>query len=233
MRQLEARQNFRVREYLVKSDRVVFVFTGMGTRIGLYRLFVRALNKRGYSVVIYDYPPRMVWKAEFEVFDPLYEGIKVDADARIKNLKRKHIYAFGISMGTVIAARLVRNTSAIKHLVMSLTYGDIVTNTLHSWMNAPTRKHMKRKGLSVEDLSKAVKHYDSIKNAAGLKDKKVWLHLSRKDKILDYSITIKTKEAFEANIKDFTYTEDKRFGHLAAGAKYLWKVDAIDKFYSS
>lgn len=225
--------NFRVREYLVDSDRVVFVFTGMGTRIGLYRLFVRAMNKRGYSVVIYDYPPRMVWKAEFEVFDLLYEGIKIDVDARIEKLKPKRIYAFGISMGTVIAARLTRNMPAIKHLIMSLTYGDIVTNTLHSWMNAPTRKHMKRKGLTVEDLTKAVQHYDSIKNAAGLKDKKVWLHLARKDSILNYKITVKTKEALEKNIKDFTYTEDKRRGHFIAGAKFLRNTEAIDKFYKS
>jgi hypothetical protein len=233
---IEQKKNFRVLEKLVDSDKLVFVFTAMGTGIPIYRLFVRALNKRGYSVVIYDYPAALVLNAEFDTYEHLYHDLKRDAYARIKNLKTvgvKHIYAYGVSMGTILASRLTRDTPEIHHVVMSMTYGDITTNMMQSSATAKTRKAMQAKGLTDLDLRRAVKLFNPIENTEGLRSKKVWLHLGRRDKILDYKITIKTKEAFEAAKLDFKYTESKYLGHYGTGAIHMLNVGELDKFYKS
>ncbi|HTE22674.1 MAG TPA: hypothetical protein VK674_06560 [Candidatus Limnocylindria bacterium] len=226
-------KDFRVKESLVDSARLVFVFTAMGTRLGAYGWFIRSLNKRGYSVVAYDYPARLVLDAEFDSYERLYSDIKNDAHKRTQSLKPKHVYAYGVSMGTVLAHKLTQDTQAIHHVAMSLPYGDMVTNIMHSPATRKTRKTMQAKGLTVDDLRAAVKFFDPIQNAKGLQDKKVWLHLSRPDRILDYKVTSKTKEAFEANIQDLTYTESKRLGHYGAGIKHMLNVKELDAFYKS
>ncbi len=233
MTEIKQRENFRAREALVDSDRLVFVFTAMGTRLEQYSLFIRQLNKKGYSVVIYDYPTELVLEAEFEEYDKMYDGVKADAYERIKRLNPGHIYTYGMSMGTVLAGRLTRETPEIQHVVMCMTYGDITSNMMTSPATEKTRKTMQARGLTVDDLRAAVKPYDPIANVAGLKNKKVWLHLARRDKILDYTITVKTKETFEANIKNFKYTESKYLGHYGAGAKHMLKVGELDRFYKS
>jgi len=226
-------KDFRVKESLVDSAKLVFVFTAMGTRLGAYAWFIRSLNKRGYSVVAYDYPARLVLDAEFDAYERLYEGIKSDTHIRIKTLKPQQVYAYGVSMGTVLAHRLTQDTSQIHHVALSLSYGDMVTNIMHSPATRKTRRTMQTKGLTVDNLREAVKFFDPIINAKGLRHKKVWLHLSRQDKVLDYRVTSKTKEVFESTIRDFTYTESKRLGHYAAGVKHMLSIKELDVFYKS
>lgn len=228
---IETRKNFRVREALIDSDKVVFVFTAMGTQMGQYGWFLKLLNKKGYSAIIYDYTARLVLNAEFESYDKLYEDIQADAYERIEKLQPKYIYAYGVSMGTIIANKLTRDTPAIQHVAMSLTYGDVATNILHSPATKKTVHSMKSKNLTEDDLRAAVRFMDPIQNAKGLQGKKVWLHLSRRDRVLDYKITVKTKEAFEQNIKEFKYTESKYLGHYITGVKHMLNVGELDKFY--
>jgi predicted esterase len=92
---------------------------------------------------------------------------------------------------------------------------------------------MQAKGLADTDLRRAVKLFDPIANAHGLKGKKVWLHLGRRDKVLDYKITVKTKEAFEAAGLHLKYTESKYLGHYGTGAKHMLGIKKINQFYNS
>lgn len=233
MNRIEKKHNFRVLEKLVDSDRIIFVFTAMGTSISQYLLWVRSLNKLGYSVIMYDYPARLVLDAELEAFALVYKGIEADANGKIIQLKPKHIYAYGISMGTVFANKLTRDRNDIEHVILCMTYGDIVTNIMQSPITARTRRNMTKKGLTVADIRRGVEFLDPIQNAAGLVNKKVWLHLSKKDKILTYDTTIKTKQAFEDAGVDLKYTESKYLGHYATGVAQIFSAKRIDEFFRS
>lgn len=229
----EQHKNFRALEIPGSSEKLIIVFTAMGTSIPIYKLFTSALNRRGFTVIIYDYPAKLVLDAEFDEFDVLYQNIKADADSRIERISPANTYVYGVSMGTLLAVRLVRDSPDIKHLVLSLTYGDVAENIMHSPATRKTRKTMQSKNLSIDDLRDAVKHFDPIKNVEALADKKVWLHLSKRDRVLDYELTSKTKQAMEETIADFYYTESKLSGHYVAGAMHMMKIKKLEKFFES
>lgn len=233
---IEQKENFRVLEKLVDSDKVVFVFTAFGTKIGLYRFFVSLLNKKGYSVVIYDFGAEAILKAELSTWEKLYKDVIEDGQQRLKSFKQEgkaKFYAYGVSMGTLVANKFTRDTPDITHLAISLTYGDVATQIWISPAVKKARENLEQQGININVLRRAIHYADPITNVAGLKGKKVWLHLSRRDKILDYNVSIKTKEAFENNIKEFSYTESKYLGHYGAGAKHMLSINKLVKFFNS
>lgn len=233
MSKIEQKENFRVLESLVDSDKLIFVFTAMGISIPLFATFVRGLNKRGYNVVIYDYPKRLVLDAQLDAFGPLYKAIKADADQRIARLMPQQIYSYGISMGTVFAHRLASDTPQIHKVILWMTYGDIATNIMRSPVTAKTRKAMVRRGYSESDVRRGVQFLDPIQNAAGLIGKRVWLHLAKKDRVLTYDTSIKTKQAFEAAVIDLKYTESPHLGHYGNGLVRMFSAKQVDEFYRS
>lgn len=236
MAKITQQRNFRVLEKMVDSDKVVFVFTAMGTKIWLYRLFVKLMNNRGYSIVIYDYPMPLVSRAQFEVWEQFYDDILVDGQQRLATHKRagvRHFYVYGISMGTLIGGMFARETPEVTHVILTLLYGDVATNIWLSPMTWKTRRTMRKQRVPMETLRKHVARVDPIQQAAGLRGKKLLLNLSRRDKILHYSETIKSKQAFDTAGIDMKYVENIYLGHFASGTKHLLSIKKIDNFYGS
>ncbi len=233
---IEAKKNFRFQENLVDSDKVVFVFTGMLTKIWHYRLFIRRLNKAGYSVVIYDYPGRIVHDAKLNEWQKLFEEVIKEAHERLKVLKSKggkHFYAYGYSMGTVFAQKLVQESPDIHHIILNFPYGDVAANIWASPRTKRTRKSLRKQGVTLEELRIRVASFDPIVNANGLKAKKVLLHIAKRDRILNYPITRETKLAFEKAELDMQYIENKYLGHIAGGIKNMLAIKKIKNFYNS
>lgn len=231
------RQLFRVREFpAARSTKVVFVFTAMGTKMGLYRVFVRGLLKKGYAVVIYDYPLSVVLNPVVDSWNVFVGAVVTYAQERLVAHERagaKAFCAYGVSMGTLIANKFTRETEQVEHVILNLTYGDVADNI---WTYRGVRKAKEkwlRLGIDREDLRQMVTGFDPVVTAPGLKGKKVLLHLSRPDKVLVYEQTKYTKEAFEANIDDLRYVENKYLGHYLGAVKNMLSLSKIDKFYRS
>lgn len=233
---VEQKENFRVREFPCKGSSVIFLFTAMGFKIWHYRLIIWLLNKRGFTVVAYDYPVRVVHQADFEAWKKVDSGIHKDIANRIKQLKNKgavRFGAYGVSMGTLIANKMTRDFKEITHVILNLTYGDVAANIFHSPLTKRTRKILQEQGIDSETLSKVVTYIDPPKNARGLQGKRVLLYLSRRDKVLKYEISRNTKLAFEEAKLDFEYKEHKYLGHFLAGTKNLYHINKISRFFHS
>jgi esterase/lipase len=230
------KKSFRVREWLVDSPKVVFVFTAMGTKIGLYRPFAGLMNRRGYSCIVYDYPLHMLFEAKLPSWERFYADIIADAQARLKRRKDEgatDFYAYGVSMGTLIVNKFTRDTPEISHLILNLTYGDVARNIWTYKGVKKTKRSLMEQGISEEDLRRAIRYVDPIQNAAQLKGKKVLLQTARKDRVLTYDLTKHTKLAFQAAGLDLTYQENKHLGHYMSGAKNMMSIRSIDAFFSS
>lgn len=229
------KQVFRVREYPVDSDKVVFVFTAMGTKIGLYRLFVQRMNKKGYSCVIYDYPLTLIHGGKLQQWKKFFDDIIADAQKRLAHYKKKganNFFAYGVSMGTLVANKFTRDTSDIQHVILNLTYGDLAKN-IWTWRGMRKAKlSLIHQGIDEQGLREGVNYADPIANAGKLKGKKVLLYLSRKDRVLAFEQTEYTKKAFEAAELDLEYVEHKRLGHYLGAAKNMLAVRDIDRFFS-
>jgi hypothetical protein len=232
------KNNFRVEESLVQSDKVVFLFTAMGTKLSAYpyRIFVRRLNKRGYSCVVYDYPRQVVLGGDMKLWRQLFSDVTSDGQERIKRYKKRgvmHFYSYGVSMGTLLANMLARNTPEISHVILNLTYGDVAHNTWTFKGVEKAKLNLINQGIDEEMLRRNITYLDPIFNAVGLRGKKVMLHLARHDSIFPYEQTKHTKQAFEAAGIDIVYIENKHLDHLPAATKNLLFIKSIDKFYSS
>jgi esterase/lipase len=233
---IEQKKNFRVLEKSVKSDKVAFVFTAMGTKIPLYRLFVRALNKQGYTVVIYDYPLEPLFEVNLDEWEKFYADIITDAQNKItayKQLGAQNFYAYGVSMGTLIANKFTRDTKDIKHVILNLTYGDVADNIWSYKGMRKTKASLMKQGIDKEGLRESVKYADPVTNAHGLRGKKVLLYLAKRDKVLIYPQTKATKAALEQAGVDLEYIESKYLGHWSAGAKHMLGIKKIKEFYNS
>ena len=232
------KNTFRVKEYPVKSasPRVVVVFTAMGTKIGLYRLFVKLMKAKGYSCLVYDYPLKLLFEPKLQEWEQFYIDIVADAQERIHqlaNADNASFYAYGVSMGTLIANKFARETKEVKHLILNLTYG-VVAQNIWTWKGVKKAKAgLMKQGVDQTALRESIKYADPITNASKLKGKKVLLYLTRNDKVLVYDQTKYTKKAFEEAELDLKYVENKYLGHYFSGTKNLLAVNRIDKFYKS
>ena len=86
---------FRVLEKPAPGDKVLFLFAAMGTRIGLYHLFVKLMNRRGYSCIIYDYPLKVVHDANQDEWQQLFAGVINDAQEKMATWWRTTYGLFG------------------------------------------------------------------------------------------------------------------------------------------
>lgn len=226
----------RVMEKPAAGDKVVFLFTAMATRIGLYRLFVAALNRRGYSCVVYDYPLRIVHDAKHDEWHGLFDEVLGDATGKIAKYKKqgkKHFYAYGVSMGTLFAHKLGRENADISHVVLNLTYGDVASNLWTFWGVRKTMKNLIAQGHTMESARDVVAFIDPIVNAPKLKDKKVLLYLSKPDRIIVYKQSKYTLQAFKDAKLDLEYEENKYLGHFLGGAKNMMSIGRLERFLKS
>src|SRR5665213_172344 len=165
-------ENYRFKECLVDSDKVLFVFTAMGTWIGLYVMFVKLMNKKGYSIVIYDYPLRLLFKPDMELWEKFNLEVVADVQGRISEYKKQGVtsfYAYGVSMGTLLANRVTRSMPAITHVILNLTYGDVADNIWSYRRVRKTKKGLLKQGIDREKLRQLLKNTNPIVNAEQLK----------------------------------------------------------------
>lgn len=233
---LEKKHNFRVQEFPSDGSSVLFLFTAMGFKIWHYRIFIKLLNNKGFSVVVYDYPARLVLNPNFGLWQQFFDDMHSDVSVRIQRFKsdgKTSFGAYGVSMGSLFANKSTRDFNEITHVILNLTYGDVADNIWDSPMTRKTRKNLRAAGLGKTDLSEAVKSLNPVENAAGLRRKKVMLYLARRDRVLAYRISRSTKLALEREGVQFEYFEHKYLGHVLAGTKNLFYINKITEFYCS
>lgn len=230
----ESHKLFRVKENIVNSDKLLFIFTAMGTKIWMYNPFLYKMNKLGYSCIIYDYELDFLFNPTLEGWKEFFDVIITDAKSRLAKYKAKKyhkFYAYGASMGTLIASKFTRDTSDITHLILNLTYGDVAKNI---WTFKGVKKAKEgfiKQNIDEQTLRDNIGYMDPINSASELKNKRVFLQLTTKDTVLLYEQSRFTKEVFIKEITHFEYQETSYADHLITGIVNLMKTKTIDKFY--
>lgn len=232
----EQKENFRVMEVPSNGSGVIFLFAGFGVRIWHYGIFYRLLAKQGFTVYVYDYPNKTTTEANLNIWKKNFENIIQDAKEKIvlqKAKGAKTFGAYGISMGSLFANMLARESKDVTHIILNMTYGDVATHVWYSPIIRKARKNLLKQNIDINTLRKSVAHIDPITNAAKLKGKKIVLYLSRRDRILVYKESHKTKLAFEKAELNFEYIENKYLGHFLGGTKNLFYINKITQFFRS
>jgi len=226
---------FGVQERLVSSNKLIFIFTGWGSRVSQYAYFVRQLNKKGYACIIYDYPDHVAMDGDLDEYRRMYDEVIADAQSRLAVLKRSgftHFSAYGYSLGTLIANKFTRDTPEVTHVVLNLTYGDIARTVWKYKGVKKAKENLIKRGYTEQAVRNFVTFADPVHNAKGLKGKKVLLYLAKNDRVLRHQFTQKTKEALELHDVDFLYIENKYLGHVLGGVKNMLRTSTLLDFLS-
>ena len=233
---LESHARFRAKESLIKSTKVVFIFTAFGTKMGIYSPFVKALHRRGYSVIIYDYPVSIVMDAQLDEWHKFYDDVLADAKSRIDALSKSgytHFYTHGSSMGTLLANIVTRKCPQVTHTVLNLPYGDLAYSIYTVQPARVAKEKLLKQGVTQEAFAKAFAYLDPLKTAAEFKNKNVLLYISKADTVLDYNDTKRTRHALEQAGANLTYVENKRLGHYLGAAKNILGIRRLIRFFES
>jgi len=233
---IEVKKRFRVQEKLVPSDKVIFVFTALGTKIGNYRLFVRAMNKRGYSCIVYDYPMSLITDAQIGEWQACLNDVIADAQLRITKLEGMGVNSFashGSSMGTLFAGLLTRKSLKISHTILNLPYGDVAYSVFTSRPPRRAKEKFVREDVTQEEVASALTFVDPIKTAPDFKNKRILVYTSKRDSVLHYKDAKRTGEALKKHGANLAYIENNRLGHYGSGVKNLLSIKRLIKFLES
>jgi esterase/lipase len=236
MNKIVVSKNYRVLEQFVDSDKVLFIFTAMGTKIGLYRLFMKLMNQQGYNCVVYDYPLRTVLTTHHSEWEGMYDELVHNVQQKIEKYKKcgkQKFYIYGVSMGTLFANKIARETADITHVVLNLTYGDLASNIWTYRGVKKVKKNLIKAGHNLDSAKSVVSFADPITNAHKLRGKKVLMYLSRTDQVLVYDHTRHTLQSFKDVGLDLHYVENKYLGHYLGGAKNMLGIKRLVKFLES
>jgi pimeloyl-ACP methyl ester carboxylesterase len=220
-------QDYRVKVYGRRGDKVVFLFCPFGTRSWQLLsplLPIGRLVLDGYQVVCYDFNTTRVTRSPQKSL-AIVDEVLQDVKTRVKAYRAQGVQAFssfGTSMGTLFASYTAAHVPEIQKVVLILPYGDIaehVSSFAGMWLLPKSRvqKFVDAAG-GEKALRKLVKGYSPIYNAKKLSKKRVLLYLALKDKVMEYKVSVKLKDSLEKFGTNVTTIENQNLSHYWAAA---------------
>lgn len=221
-----SKQAWRVKAYGGPSQNVVFFFCPFGVRrwrLALPGLPIWRLRRAGFEVVCYDFARSVgAQGAEFSV--RCNEQIGKDVRRRVRDLQKRSatsFAAFGISMGSAMAAHAAAKNPQISKLVLCAAYGDITEHILANakrkrMVGVLARYYMNRSGGEAK-MRALLDKLSPLCLVEDLRSKEVFLCLGRRDHLLHYRHSKRLYKALHALNTSLTYYEIPRGNHYFVG----------------
>jgi len=223
-RMLSRKQSYRVKIYGKPTKGVVLFFCPFGVRrwqFLLPHLPISSLVNAGFEVICYDFNTFKVTTSPSESRRILHDVLQ-DVQHKVDDSKNHgigNISVFGASLGSLFAAYCAANITDVNKVILNLTYGDIVDHILDmpGMLFLPKRRlnNYVALGGGEEKLRKFFAGYSPLDNISALRKKKILLYLSKKDKVLQYTNSVRLKKALEVSA-NLQYIENRTFGHYWA-----------------
>jgi esterase/lipase len=167
--------------------RVIFFFTGYGTKVWFYGHTYKILNAMGYSVFSYGFPGRELTKIDGSYLDELRIIIQNDVRTKIEACKQDGIEefaSFGVSMGSVYSIGVVKAFPEIKRMVMITAYGNCARQVWEQSKLKKSKNYYLKKEQTMEDVYKQFPRIEPTIDIEKLKGKDMLLFCSSDDKII-------------------------------------------------
>jgi pimeloyl-ACP methyl ester carboxylesterase len=223
-----SRNSFRTKEFGIGNSRVLFLFAGMGTRIGLYKPMIKKLVKNDHRVVAYDFDPMVVRNGDPDDYLELGRAVMTDISERLDTFKAEGVScfsSFGSSMGTLMAIKSAALYPEISKLVINLTYGSVAENIWTWWFIRPAKKRAIALGYTLDSLEKKLAPISPIPSAPDLSGTDVLLYQSRNDKVLLIEQTDQFRAALDISNVEYEHYLNSKNGHFVSAYKNLLNSD--------
>lgn len=163
----------------------------------------------------------------------LLEKTVLDDVVNLKTSGISQFNTYGVSLGTVMAARianlLVGRRECVGGIVLNLSCASLPFSV---WAGSATQlitKALKRQNVDYLMLEKAWHHLSPIENLSNLKAVKILLFASKNDAVMGPSNVLRLADA----LRDFSGAETRFnawLGHYSGGAKNFLCLRAVRKF---
>jgi hypothetical protein len=199
------------------ATRVVFFFCAYGTKHWMYKLFFRKFLRSDTAVYAYDFAIKSWNGVTYDEMVRLVNAVIDDAQAEIASLKtanpKRVFYAYGVSMGSVMAMRLAKQSKDIQKVVLNTVYGSSAKQIWDHKSLGWTQKHLEDAGKDWKILSEETAHIEPYKNVDQLKGKDILILYSTADKTHLAANTELLLRALDERKVPYTLVKGTKWGH--------------------
>lgn len=222
---------FRSKTFLIESDKIACLVCGLGGKITTYLKAVDALNKAGYSVVIYEYDESVVALGDPELLPKLISEIADDFNEQSEPYA--DAMATGVSMGAYIAFNVQRRNPKVKHGV----YGTAGISVAHAIFTAKVfrkyRTQFERKGYTEQSLEHTWKDIEILSDLELDDNKSLLVVMGSIDRIVRYKTASRMMDDWKKRGIKAEYFSKKGLGHALTIRWYKNNLGSLLKSYDN
>jgi len=187
------------------------------------RILMRRLRKKGYSCLAYFFPKHLLLtdaKKTAEVYDFIRNYVRAD----IAKIQEKHHYKridiIAPSLGVVSACLIANDNRDISNLFLIVPGSCLAKSLWNGIRTQKLRKIYERQNINQEKLKQLWARLELENNVKALGNAKIWIAISRSDKVVPYQYGKEFGEQLKKFYPDTLIRENRYLGHYLTVAKY-------------
>lgn len=204
---------YKSKTYAVpESRKVACLVTGYYEPISAYRVAVRQLNERGFTVVVYMLYPKVIRSGNPQTLLDAIQALIADFSAHAQNADE--VMCAGASMGAGIALSVQQALPTVRYGIYAVAGVSPSASIFDMPLFYAARKKFMQAGYDAAALMQIWQQHEIMPELPPRTDSPIVMTLSTQDRIVDYSKAIATLKAWQnAGVPVHVITRP-RYGHL-------------------
>jgi hypothetical protein len=154
-------------------------------------------------------------------FYKIKETVRSDIDNLVEKYNLKKINFIGVSLGSVLTLMIAREIKNIQKIILIATSYNLAESVWKGALTKNIRQKLESQGGNLENLKEAWKDLAPENNIKDLNAEKIYVEISKMDKIVPYNHGKKMVELFNKRNCPITLKENRFFGHALTLLKYM------------
>ncbi len=218
--------------HLPESSTLWVLIPYLGEKIGISNNLKEDIVDRGFSYLHYQFP-REILSSDYGLTINNFNNINDLIIEDIRKVKEEYefseIHIMGASVGTSNLFTVVNNNSDLFTKVVAIVPGNSLAECTWKGISSQNiRKGLEKQNINLPFLEEQWKDFAPQSNFENLKDKKLYIYLSKADKVIPYVCATKLVELLRQNDIPFTLKENKYLGHYGTVYNAYFNPDFLD-----
>lgn len=187
------------------------------------KIFARHLSRKGFSCLVYSIPRTILPHNPHlapEIFNLVRETIKKDISEIRSQHNFKNIDVIAPSLGAVIACLIANNNQDITNIFLLVPGSRLASGLWDGIRTQGLRQIYENQGFNKEKLEALWHTLAPKNNIDGLGGKKIFIAISKSDKVIPYGYGKELTELLKKLYSDTLIEENHYLGHYLTVVKY-------------
>lgn len=171
----------------------IFLIAAFKSRRWFYGPIIKALLKRGFRVIVYDYASRPLLNAHPEDWVEVTDRLTQDIASKVAVEKHKHPAArfgiIGVSVGSALALYAAKLISELEKIMLVTIYGSSAQQVWDYKVLKKVRHKFESTGRSVKDAAEVFGYLEPISHLNLIHSRKILLYANERDPVIRFDNT--------------------------------------------